>query len=268
MNCQEALEQLQELMDGTLDQARVEQIRAHLAACQHCAQEWAGQQEIRSLVRGFLAQPEVPASLKSRVQELLTTPPRPSFTERLRAFFSPAAPWAVAGAAIILALVVPAAWRIWRPVEAGPPRVVIESVNDYMRFSLRNNPVEVSGDDVPRLIAWFRAQVNLSLQPPDLTASGTRLVGGGLSYFLERKVACLIYRRDARLVAIFVLRREGVDMPRGGMQTVEVEGRPMYLTQHGGYSTLLWEKNDFVYSLVTDMDRAEVLRVAGSMRGT
>jgi len=88
-------------------------------------------------------------------------------------------------------------------------------------------------------------------------------MGGDVTYFLERKVACLLYGKGEKLVTLFVVPGEGVEVPRRGFR--QVNGLELYVASHKGYGVILWKKDKLLYSVVSELPQEELLGVVKEM---
>jgi anti-sigma factor (TIGR02949 family) len=70
MDCNRALVQLYQFLDGELTSERRERIEVHLNGCQHCFSSFDFEQELRIVVRSKL-QTECPPGLVQRIIALL-----------------------------------------------------------------------------------------------------------------------------------------------------------------------------------------------------
>jgi anti-sigma factor RsiW len=64
-------DEIQELLDGRLDPAREMAVRAHLAACDACRQEWQRLEWLKTRLRGLADAPPVPTDLASTIRTVL-----------------------------------------------------------------------------------------------------------------------------------------------------------------------------------------------------
>jgi len=69
-DCNDALEELYQYLDGELTEARREDITSHLNACGECFEAFDFQAELRQVV-AHKCRDEVPDALKARVAHLL-----------------------------------------------------------------------------------------------------------------------------------------------------------------------------------------------------
>jgi anti-sigma factor RsiW len=261
LECGEAREQFEDLIEGLLPPAARLALEVHVGGCERCAAELRAQDRIRRAVREGLPRLRAPRHLRARVLSALAGQRAGRWWTAVQ-FRLRERPWVPAGAVVGLALLIAAPW-VWRTV-ARPPvvPVVTEAINEHLRLLLRNQPQEVTGDP-HEVVTWFQGMVDFGLAVPARAAPGFRMLGGGLSYFLGRKVACLMYKKDAHLVSLFALRGDGVEIPRD--PSVRVDGVSLAVAKQRGFTALVWRRGDVVYLLVSDIPEADLTRLARSM---
>ena len=253
MDCREALEHLQDLLDEELAEGQASTLKAHLSFCPGCAAEFHLQQEMRSTVRERATRYTAPPQLRAYL--------RPAAAGRTRGWLK----WWVPAVAFLLILTLGTSLYLASlPSQPSTPSpLVVEAVNDYIRFAQRARPQDVGGSDPHQLLGWFQGKLDFGFDLPVEGGKEFQLVGGGLSYFLDRKVACLLYRKGPHLITLSVLRREGVEVPKGSSLT----GKriPLYLAKHRGFTVIIWERSDLLYSLVSDLEAKELSPLATSL---
>lgn len=253
--CQETQEYLQDLMDARLPRDQEERIQAHLRACSVCAGELRLQSEIRSKVAAEVSRREVPAQLRHRVREILTPRERWVWGFLPR----PALRWGFAVACLALITLVPVT-LLQQNRQDRIPLIVVEAVNDYLSFAMRVDPQSVPTADRQQVGRWVETKVGFQVDPPGGQAGDLRLMGGDVTYFLDRKVACLLYGKGPKLVTIFILPGEGVELPQ--RELGRVDGLTLYTASHQGYGAIFWKRDNFVYSVVSELPQEELLGVA------
>lgn len=256
--CHETQEYLQEFMDAALTRDLEGRLRAHLETCPTCAAELGLQREIRNHVAAGVPRREPPAELQRKVQEILT----PKQTKTWGLLPRPALQWGMAVAALVLIVLVPLT-LLNRDREERIPPILIEAINDHRSFAMRVDPAALPTADRQEARKWLKAKVGLEIDPPMGQAGGLRFMGGDVSFFLERKVACLLYGKGEKLVSLFVLPDEGVEVPRKGFR--HVDGVELYVAFQNGYGVVLWKKGNLLYSVVSELPQEELLGVAKEM---
>lgn len=253
MDCREALEHLQDLLDEGLAEGEASALKAHLSFCPGCAAEFHLQQEMRTTVKERATRHTAPPHLRASLR-----PAGAGRTWEWRRWWVPAVAFL-----LILTLGTTLYLASLPSQPLAPLPLVVEAVNDYIRFAQRARPQDVGGSDRHQLLGWFQGKLDFGF---DLSVEGGKefqLVGGGLSYFLDRKVACLLYRKGPHLITLSVLRREGVEVPK--RPSLEGKGTPLYLAKHRGFTVIIWERNDLLYSLVSDLEVKELSPLATSL---
>lgn len=258
--CEETEAHLQEFMDSTLTPDRLGRLRAHLEACPVCAGELAIQRQIRNRVAAEAPRREPPAELRRKVKEILAPEAKEAPTLRLW----PALRWAMAFAA--LAVISLASFAVLNLSRERVLPILIEAVNDHRSFVMRGTPPAEPTTDRHQVQNWLATKVGFDFEPPVAQGTELQLLGGDVTYFLERKVACLLYGKEEMLVSLFVLPYEGIEVPRTGYH--RMDGLDVYVTSQDGYGVALWKKGSLLYSLVTELPPDELLRVATHMART
>jgi len=67
LSCEEVVQLLWDYLDGELDPARRERVRAHLAECDHCAGQFTFEGAFVRAVRGVIDEPLDTMSLRQRI---------------------------------------------------------------------------------------------------------------------------------------------------------------------------------------------------------
>ena len=258
--CEETQEHLQEFMDATLTPDQVGRLQAHLEACPACAGELAIQREIRNRVAAEAPRREPSTALRRKVKEILAPEAKEARTLRPR----PAWGWGMAFA--VLALISLVSFAVLNLSRERMAPILIEAVNDHRSFVMRGTPPAEPTTDRHQVRNWLATKVGFEFDPPAAERTELQLLGGDVTYFLERKVACLLYGKGKSLASLFVLPDHGVEVPRTGYR--RVDGLDVYVTSKDGYGVALWKKGGLLYSLVTELPPDELLAIATHMART
>jgi len=70
--CELVVHRMHQFLDNELDEATVDDIRAHLAACEPCLHRYDVEQAVRTLLRKCCTSEVAPASLRTRIVTQLT----------------------------------------------------------------------------------------------------------------------------------------------------------------------------------------------------
>jgi len=67
LSCEQVVQLLWDYLDGELDAARRERVRAHLAECDHCAGQFTFEGAFVRAIRGVIDEPLDTTSLRQRI---------------------------------------------------------------------------------------------------------------------------------------------------------------------------------------------------------
>jgi anti-sigma factor RsiW len=249
-------------LDGEFDEGERAAVEAHLAACEPCRSRVAGARSLRSALRARLraaAAPGTPAgtapeSLRLRIAEAL---------DREDAARAPArrpVPWwrrvvtpvpvAALAACVAGVLVVLAGHRSADPL-------VEEAVRKHARdLPLELNAASLGPEAIPSLLA---SRLEFNARPPDFEASGLRLVGARLAHLRDWPAAYVRYETPRGQVGLFI-----VDDP--GRRLGDAEDAQVRVINAHGYNVAVWRRNAIVYSVVSDLDEADLVRLVEAAR--
>ena len=258
VTCEETQAYLQEFMDASLAPDKEGVLRAHLESCPACAGELQIQRDVRRRVAAEVPRREAPADLKRRVQEVLTPRDTPIWGLVPR----PVLQWGLAVATLALISLVSLTLLHRSPGERIPT-ILIEALNDHRSFVTRATPPALATADRREVRNWLEAKVGFAVDPPVGRGDGLRFMGGDVTFFLERKVACLLYGKGEKLVSLFVLPEEGVEVPRQGFR--QVGGLEVYVASQEGYGMVLWRKGNLLYTVVSQLPPEDLLGIAREM---
>lgn len=135
-----------------------------------------------------------------------------------------------------------------------------EAVNDHLRVVASTHPVEIEGGGIHQVRPWFTGRLDFA---PPVTFSGDAdfpLVGGSVGYFHEHKAAVFSFRRRLHAITLLVLPAAGLDWPERDL--VPVGPLSVAVQSARGFTVLLWRDGGFAYVLVSDVNRAELERLA------
>jgi anti-sigma factor RsiW len=132
-------------------------------------------------------------------------------------------------------------------------QLVAEELLSAHQRALLGRSVDVVSSDQHTVKPWFNGKLPFSPPVADLRAEGFPLEGGRVDYAGDRPVAALVYSRRLHRIDVFV-------WPLGGQR------RPPAYFQRNGYNEISWEKDDFLFSAVSDLNDAELAQFADLLR--
>jgi anti-sigma factor RsiW len=246
MNCAEASATGQAYVDGELDGVDRESVERHLVACPTCSGRVRLQTRFRAAVRAHLHRPEVPFTLRRRVEEALKSQP-----------------------------IAPRRWPVWlsmsRVVPAAAALFLIVAITTTVRQ--RNSmaldlagrayhsemPMDITGSDCGSIASWFRGRLEFPVHAPTL-GGGATCQGGRLVNVGERPAAYLVYRvSDGHRVTFLVF--DPRDQPFESRERRVVNGREIYLGTGPGISTAAYRDRGLGYVVTSDMDEDTLARL-------
>jgi hypothetical protein len=136
--------------------------------------------------------------------------------------------------------------------------LIVEPVNDLITYRLSQRPLDVVSDDPVVVAEWFAGKVDFALPLTHPAPGGYQLVGSRLCYFLNRRLAALMYQKGDQLMSLYIMPRDKLILPKGEREIVN-HRRPTR-HQRKGYNNLIWEEEALVYCLVSDLPKAEMIR--------
>jgi anti-sigma factor RsiW len=250
MDCSEARLHLLDDQRGRLDVTLAGSLAAHLADCAACAREDLAERLLTEQLERRLPQHAAPLALKRRLAaEWATSAPaaRPVPARTRRA--------AVLAALSLVAIAV-AVW-VGRPPEAD--RLVAEAVTDHLRLLARADALDVRSGDVHQLRPWLTSHLDFAPVIPFAGDAEFPLRGGTTEYFLDRRAGAAVYGRRLHAITLLVVGRiDDLAWPP--------PGRPL-TTNTRGFNVRLWQAGGLGYALISDVDGAELARLAARLGG-
>jgi anti-sigma factor RsiW len=247
MRCEEARPLLEAYVDGELEAAAREQLRAHLALCPECEAEAAALLRLAAAFRAAAPTHPMPEAVRARIRTAV---------RREAAASEPAAApaWrAVAYAASLLLAVALGSSGTWLILgEHQESRIDGEIIDSHLRSLLADHLTDVPSSDQHTVKPWFEGKSALSPPAVDLTAEGFPLVGGRLDLIAGKPVPALVYRFKKHVINVFV-------MPAQPAKRGESTSRE-------GYNLLHWTQGDLGLWAVSDAAPEVLARLERSFR--
>lgn len=254
MDCAELARSAEALLDGEFDEREAAEAAAHLSSCEACRRKVEALERDRSAVREKLRAALGPASehgrapdsLRVRVREALERERRPWWRRALAPVPLAAGAACAAGALLVLSM------------QPGGDPLADEVALRHMR----NLPLEVTAASAgPEAIpSWFRGKVDFSPRPPELRRAGATLVGGRLSHIRDRTAAYMRYELPRGQAGLFIFEDPERRLGLSGRE-VSLGGASIRVINAHGYNVVVWRENEVVYSLVSDLDERDLVRL-------
>jgi anti-sigma factor RsiW len=262
MDCHDVLLVLLDYQQGRLAPEAHGQVRAHLDGCPGCAHEDKLEHELTQALERRLPQHSAPLSLKRRLAALW--PAEAARPEPRRSWLRGWMP--AAAVAVILLGLTPVVWqRVLGPAGVGSDAMIAEAVNDHVRLLQSERPLEVESGGIHQVIPWFSGRLDFA---PTVRFPGDEdfpLRGGAVGYFVDRKVATLVYSRLLHTISVFVFRADGLPWPHGGLEKL---GRlEVRRTASRGFNVLLWRDGELGFAVVSDVDPRDLSLLVSKLAG-
>ena len=257
MDCAELERSLDAWVDGELAAREQAEAERHVAACDRCRAEAERSHAARATLRAKLRQamgPTItpaPQALRERIHIALVHERRPLWRRMLAPLPIAALAACAAGVLVVVA------------THGGSDPLVDEAVRKHTR----DLPLEVTAASVgPESVArWFTGKLDFNAAPPRFGAGGVRLVGGRLSNIQDRPAAYVRYELPRGQLGLFILddphRRFGV-----AGRTVHIGPATVRLVNARGFNVAVWRRDEIVYSLVSDLDEADLARLVETVQ--
>ena len=156
MNCGDATATVQAYIDGELDGVDRESVERHLVGCPGCSRRVHVQTRFRAAVRAHLHRPEVPFTLRRRLEESLGS--QPIAPRRWPEWMS--LPRIVPAAAAVFLIV-----AITGTVRRQHSPVLEQAERMYSRQS-GEMPMDITGSDCGSIASWFRGRLEFPVPRP------------------------------------------------------------------------------------------------------
>jgi anti-sigma factor RsiW len=231
-------------VDNELSVERALEVRAHLASCPRCRQDFEKLRTLRDVLHRTLKPAEPSAAfLKKLRQSVRKADPAP-WSHRAARWSWLAAP--LAAAALVVLVVAP---------RRAPTDFSVEVVAAHLRSLQANHLTDVASSDRHTVKPWFEGKLPFSFPVRDLSAQGFALEGGRLDYLGGQAVAALVYRARRHAINLFVWPAQEVP---GGAPRAETRN---------GITSLHWVSDGMSWWLVSDTGSAELEQLASLLRG-
>jgi anti-sigma factor RsiW len=248
MQCDRARELIGAWVDGELAGDDRVSVGSHVETCTAC-RDLARDIRRTSKMVAELGREPTPGGLAESVRRRLAAVGEPDRTSPFPRHFASTMWRQAAALAACCALSVLLTW-LYLTSTAQADRLEQELLAAHMRSLLQDAPFQVASSDSHTVKPWFAGKVDFAPEVKDLTPEGYPLLGGRLDYVHQRRVGALVYKRRLHIINVFMWRA-----PAG--ENIA----PLALAKNG-YNLVTWSKNGVTYWAVSDLDAAELKRLA------
>jgi anti-sigma factor RsiW len=138
--------------------------------------------------------------------------------------------------------------------------MVAEAVTDHLRLLASQHPLDVESSDMHQVKPWYEGRLDFAPVVTFLGDADFPLAGGAVGYFLDRKAAVFVFHRRLHAISLIVFPARGVSWPTNGLASIGPVSA--YRTADRGFHVILWRKGDQGCALVSDVDPADLTRLA------
>jgi anti-sigma factor RsiW len=267
MDCTVVREQLARF-GGSVDSALAPATLRHIRACPTCLAHQSIESETDDLLSAKLPRFQAPPRLKERLR-IMTSDKLAANDSYRQAGYSRFRRWATPMAAAVLSAAV--VWGVVRVQTRGNDNVLVaEAVNDHVRIISSSHPVEIESGGIHQVKPWFTGRLDFA---PRMSFSGDDefpLVGGSVGYLIDRKAAVFVFKCRLHTITLLVFPSTRLTWPTshplrlggetgaggrtGGIDAIEQEWR--------GFNVLAWKRADLGFALVSDVNGADLIKLA------
>jgi len=253
MECSEARNLLNPYVDGELGVSEALALDQHLENCADCRALRTAYATLRQKVREHADYFDARTGLKERIEAALPAPAAP----RSRA---PASKWdwRWINAGAVLVSIIAIAWSVglYVTLPSAHERLGDEIVSAHVRSLLSSRGTDVASSDQHTVKPWFSGKIDFAPRVQDLTGEGFPLVGGRVDFVNGRRVATLVYRRRQHTIDVF-------EFPNASAADT-----PAAKTSKNGYNVISWTYRGMTYWAVSDVDAADLAKLAALLAPT
>jgi anti-sigma factor RsiW len=262
MDCRTTRLLFSDAQHGRLAAGDLKERQHHLRGCESCTQAERNESALTKLLEHRLPRHRPSGAFKQRLRaQWLGGPAWTQRLFRLRSLLLPV------GVAASLVLAVTLGYSVGRRQGNGVAILGIEAINDHLRMLEGDTPIQVSTSDLHQVKPWFAGKLDFA---PPLAFKGDNdypLLGGQVTRFLERRVACFVFARRLHKISLFVLPKQGL---AGAGDGAAVGGKfaptPKPSFSSRGFSVVSWGNGEFVYLLVSDVNTADLLELGNRIQ--
>ena len=248
---------LEPYLDGEFGDDDRAAFEGHLSACGSCRASVTSAQAWRSALRARMREAFAPGAPHATAPDAL----RRRIAEALDAEVSRPLPWwrrlvaplpvTAMAACVAGVLVVLAGHRAADPL-----------VEEAVRKHARDLPLELSTASIaPEVIPGLLAsKLDFNPRPPTFRADGVKLVGARLAQLHEWPAAYMRYETPRGQLGLFIIDDPKRRVPDEG-HAVRAGAETIWVMNKRGYNVAVWRRNEIVYSLVSDLDEADLVRL-------
>ena len=266
LSCEQCRKYLAFFLDQALGVKESLDVQEHLQECADCTDMAAAERMLRAVVRQQAAAAPLPEAEKRQLIRRAMRQnghPRPWLAALREAVQWRDVGLGVAFAAAALLVFLSPVRDLFSGNDAAR-KFVHETAMAYHTYLDQDVPMEVKTSDDGQLVRWANDVIGHSLHVPCITDKAAQLVGGRLCRLRDRKGLAMKYRHHGSDLLVFAFRDAALSLP--DRRLIPTEAGRFYVQHVAGRPVILWQRAGVTYSMVGDIDRQALLRVAGSVK--
>ena len=242
MQCRDAHEVLNALIDGEDAGERQQAAAAHVAGCPLCTELADAYRSIGSGLRDVAYVP-APAGLEEKIRARLAAEARP---QRSKWQFH-ARRWMQQAAALVVVAGLSAlvSWHLTRSA-ADQRRLERDVLAAHVRSLLQDATIQIASSERHVVRPWFNGRVEFAPGVKDLAAQNFTLLGGRLDWIDGKRVATLVYKRRLHVINVFM------------WPTDAQADEPRRATGLKGYNAISWTSGGIAHWAISDLNAKEL----------
>ncbi len=242
MNCEDAQELLNPLVDNELLSKEAKLVNAHLQDCKMCQLEYHLLENLHNKLSKVARYP-VPESLIAGVSEQITSYDRKKHPSR------PLKRWVIlTGTHVASALLGIVIFLNIQPFLGALILTSDDFINLHVRSLMRQNLTQVTAGNSHIVKPWFTGKITYSPPVHDLKTDGFPLIGARIEQLNHQRVAVLVYRRRKHWINLFIA-------PTDSGKNYDIR----YVRwNRNGYHAVNVQQGDFTYWGVSDLSYDEL----------
>jgi anti-sigma factor RsiW len=242
MQCRDAQEVLNALIDGEVVGGQQEAAAAHVAGCPLCTKLTNDYRRIGERLRAVAYVPP-PPDLGDKIHACLRSEDR---SARGKWQFD-ARRWMQQAAALVVVAGLSAlvSWHLARSA-ADQRRLERDIVSAHVRSLLQDTTIQIASSERHVVRPWFNGRIEFAPGVKDLAAQNFALLGGRLDWIDGKRVATLVYKRRLHIINVFMWPADAQadETPRA--------------TGLNGYNAISWTSGGMAHWAISDLNAKEL----------
>jgi len=267
MDCTVVREQLARF-GGSIDSALEPATLRHIRDCPACSEQQSVESKTDDLLSAKLPRFQAPPRLKEQLRNLNADKLAGNDFHH-RAGNSRFQRWAIPMVAAAVSAVV--VWGVLRGQDHGNDNALVaEAVNDHVRIISSSHPVEIESGGIHQVKPWFTGRLDFA---PHMSFSGDDefpLLGGSVGYLLDRKAAVFVFKCRLHTITLLVFPSTRLAWPTSRPLRLGADdgakgragNRDAIEQEWHGFNVLAWKRADLGFTLVSDVNRADLVKLA------